>query len=163
MIGLSKAPTSWRSWLGLMGWLSLTFAAAVFGGQFTPGPWYAQLAKPGITPPAWVFGPVWTALYAMMAVAAWLVWKQRGFAGASLALTLFIVQLALNALWSWIFFGLHNPGLALAEIQLLWLAVLATLLAFRRHHKTAGLLLLPYLIWVTFAVVLNFLIRQMNA
>ena len=112
MIGLSKAPTSWRSWLGLMGWLSLTFAAAVFGGQFTPGPWYAQLAKPGITPPAWVFGPVWTALYAMMAVAAWLVWKQRGFAGASLALTLFIVQLALNALWSWIFFGLHNPGLA---------------------------------------------------
>lgn len=151
-----------RSWLGLFFWLALCFGVAAFGSQFTPGFWYQQLAKPGFTPPGWVFGPVWTILYIMMAVAAWQVWRDRGFGGARPALGLFVLQLLLNGLWSFLFFGLKQPGLAFAEIVLLWLAILGTLMKFWRLAPAAGLLLLPYWLWVSFAAVLNFALWRMN-
>ena len=151
-----------RSWAGLIFWVALCFGVAGFSAQYTPGAWYQQLAKPGFTPPDWVFGPVWTILYLMMAVAAWLVWRERGFGGARLALSLFALQLVLNGLWSYIFFGLKQPDLAFGEIVLLWLAISATLLAFRRLVPVAGLLLAPYWLWVSFAAVLNYALWRMN-
>ena len=155
-------PTGGRKVLGLAGWLLLCFAAAAFGSRFMPGEWYAQLQKPAWNPPNWVFGPVWTALYTMMAIAAWLLWRKGGFAAQRLPLGLFLLQLFLNALWSLLFFGLHNPALAFAEIVLLWFAILGTLLTFWKAHRFAGALLLPYLAWVTFAAVLNFTLWQLN-
>lgn len=127
-----------------------------------PGEWYGQLRKPAWNPPGWIFGPVWTALYTMMAVAAWLVWRQGGFPSQRKALGLFLLQLLLNAAWSPLFFGLHNPALAFAEIVLLWFAILGTLITFWKIHRCAGALLLPYLAWVTFAAVLNFTLWQLN-
>ena len=117
-------------WIGLASWLTVTFSAAWVGSWFQPGVWYASLVKPALTPPAWVFGPVWTLLYLMMGIAAWLVWRTQGLTGALGPLGLFLVQLALNALWSYLFFGLKHPGLALLDIVALWLAILATLVAF---------------------------------
>lgn len=146
----------------LAGWLLLTLAAAALGSFFMPGEWYAQLKKPAWNPPNWIFGPVWTVLYALMAVAAWLVWRRGGWRSQRRALGWFLGQLALNALWSPLFFGLKNPGLAFAEILLLWLAILATLWAFWMTHRLAGTLLLPYLAWVSFAAVLNFTLWQLN-
>jgi len=148
--------------LALVGWLCLSFAAAGFGSQFIPGEWYRTLEKPSWTPPGYLFGPVWTFLYACMGVAAWLVWKRFGFAGARLALALFMGQLVLNVMWSWIFFGLHRPGLAFLEIFLLWVMIMATMIAFWRKHTRAGVLLLPYLLWVSFAAVLNYSIWRLN-
>jgi translocator protein len=150
------------SWLGLGFWLAVTFAVAGLGARFLPGVWYAGLVKPALTPPAWVFGPVWTVLYGMMGTAAWLVWRQRGFTGAVVPLGLFLGQLALNALWSYVFFGLHRPGLAVLEIIALWLAILATLIAFWRSSPQAGLLLLPYILWVSFAAYLNCQFWRLN-
>ncbi|NLF72596.1 MAG: tryptophan-rich sensory protein [Candidatus Anammoximicrobium sp.] len=124
--------------------------------------WYRTLAKPAWNPPGSVFGPVWTTLYVLMAIAAWLVWKPAGFRAAARPLTLFGVQLALNVSWSWIFFGLHQPGWAFAEIVMLWLAIVATTSAFFRCSKLAGWLLVPYGAWVSFAVVLNFTIWRLN-
>jgi translocator protein len=152
----------WKLWVGLAGWIVASFAAAVVGGFFTPGEWYAQLNKPAWNPPAWIFGPVWTALYLGMAVAAWLVWKRGGFAGAPVALGLFLAQLLFNGAWSWLFFGLHRPGLALAEILVLWALILATLVAFWTVHRAAGLLFVPYLAWVSFASFLNFTLWRLN-
>ncbi len=103
-----------------------------------PGGWYAALNKPAWNPPAWIFGPVWTALYAMMAVAAWLVWKRGGFAAHRQALTLFLIQLVLNASWTPLFFGLHRPGVAFVEIIFLWLAIAATLAAFCPINRVAA-------------------------
>lgn len=148
--------------LGFTAWLLLCFSAAALGGLFMPGEWYAQLKKPAWNPPSWIFGPVWTALYFMMAVAAWLVWRRGGFPAQRKALGFFLLQLLLNAAWSPLFFGLHNPALAFAEIVLLWLALVATLIAFWQAHRGAGVLLLPYLVWVTFAAVLNFTLWQIN-
>jgi len=118
--------------------------------------WYPTLVKPSFNPPAWVFGPVWTVLYVMMGVAAFLIWK-TGLEtdGVKLALTLFAVQLALNGLWSILFFGMRSPGLALVEIVLLWLAIVGTIWSFWRVEPLAGALLLPYWAWVSFASVLN--------
>lgn len=151
-----------RRVLGLGGWFLLSFAAAAFGSLFMPGEWYAQLRKPAWNPPNWIFGPVWTALYTMMAVAAWLVWGRGGFAAQRAPLGLFLLQLLFNAAWSALFFGLQNPGLAFAEIVLLWLAIVGTLIAFWKAHRFASVLLLPYLAWVTFAAVLNFTLWQLN-
>jgi tryptophan-rich sensory protein len=150
------------SWLALLGWLALCFAAAWFGAQFTPGPWYDQLAKPTWTPPGWLFPPVWTVLYVLMSIAAWLVWKTGGFAVAALPLSLFIGQLGLNAAWSWLFFGLHRIDWALVDIAALWLAILATLVAFWRRRPSAAALLLPYWLWVSFAAALNFALWRLN-
>ncbi len=146
----------------LAGWLLLCFAAASFGGLFVPGEWYATLKKPAWNPPSWVFGPVWSALYTMMAVAAWLVWRQGGFATQRRPLGLFLAQLALNAAWTPLFFGLRNPGLAFAEMVLLWLAIAATIAAFRPVSRTAMCLLTPYLAWVSFAAALNFALWRLN-
>lgn len=126
---------------------------ATSGGVST---WYPTLVKPPFNPPAWIFGPVWTLLYITMGVAAFLVWRQGLAAeGVRLALAVFIIQLALNGLWSILFFGLQAPGWALVEIILLWLAIAATLVLFWRVVPAAGLLLIPYLAWVSFATVLN--------
>jgi tryptophan-rich sensory protein len=151
----------WR-WLVLAGWLWLCFAAAAMGGLFMPGEWYAALRKPSWNPPGWIFGPVWTALYTMMAVAAWLVWRQGGWGQQRKPLLLFLAQLALNALWTPLFFGWQRPGLAFAEIVLLWLAIAATLMAFRPVSRVAAWLLAPYLAWVSFATVLNFTLWRLN-
>jgi tryptophan-rich sensory protein len=125
--------------------------------------WYPTLVKPSFNPPAWVFGPVWTVLYLMMGLAAYLVWK-RGWGDGMVrtALALFALQLVLNGLWSVLFFGLRSPGAALADILLLWVAIVATLVSFWRLTPTAGLLLLPYLAWVTFAAALNGAIWWLN-
>jgi tryptophan-rich sensory protein len=141
----------------------LSFGAASFGAIFGPGAWYASLAKPTWNPPGWVFGPVWTVLYLMMAVAAWVVWRSGRPAAVALPLALYGVQLVLNALWSWIFFGLHRPGLAFAELLCLWLAILGTMLCFHRHSRAACWMLAPYLAWVSFASVLNLAIWRLNA
>lgn len=151
-----------RSALALAGWLALTFAAAALGAVFLPGEWYAALKKPPWNPPNWIFGPVWTALYILMAVAVWLVGRRGGFAGQRKALTLFLGQLLLNALWSPLCFGAKNLGFALMDIVLLWLAITATLHAFWKVHRLASALLLPYLAWVTFAGALNFTLWRLN-
>ena len=144
-----------RAWLGLAGWLALTFVAAFIGIRFQPGAWYAGLERPDWAPPNAVFGPVWTALYVMMGIAAWLVWREHGFRGARAALVAYVGQLALNAAWSWLFFGLHDIRAALACIIVLWFAILATTVLFARRHRIAAWLLVPYLLWVTFATALN--------
>ena len=155
-----------RAVAGLLVALVATFAAAGLGSAFTSrsvSDWYAALARPAWTPPGWVFGPVWTALYVLMAVAAWLVWRQAGdWAGARAALGLYVVQLVLNAAWPGLFFGLRMPGAAFAELVVLWAAILATLVAFRRLSPTAGALMAPYLAWCTFAAALNLAIWRMN-
>ena len=148
--------------LGLCGWVLLCFAAASLGAVFMPGEWYAALRKPTWNPPGWIFGPVWSALYTMMAVAAWLVWQQGGFAAQRRPLTLFLAQLALNAAWTPLFFGLHRPGVAFAEIVLLWLAIAWTLATFWRVHRAAAWMLVPYLTWVSFAALLNFTLWRLN-
>jgi translocator protein len=157
------SPGLGKSILGLCGWLLLCFAAAAPGALFMPGDWYAVLNKPAWNPPGWLFGPVWSALYAMMAVAAWLVWRNGGFAARRGPLGLFLAQLVLNAAWTPLFFGLQRPGVAFAEILLLWLAIAATLAAFRPVSRTAAWLLAPYLAWVTFAAVLNGTLWRLNA
>jgi tryptophan-rich sensory protein len=152
--------------LGLVTWALVTFIAAALGNLATStgvGDWYQGLAKPWWTPPDWVFGPVWTILYVMMAIAAWLVWRRAGFMKDRGVLMLYLVQLALNTLWSILFFVLRRPDLAAAEIMLLWLAIAATMIAFGRRSPVAGLLLLPYLAWVTYAAVLNLQLAQLNA
>lgn len=118
--------------------------------------WYPSLVRPSFAPPSWVFGPVWTALYLMMGLAAWFVWRKAGSSPAGrVALGLFALQLVLNGLWSVLFFGLRAPGPALIEIVVLWAAIAATLRAFWRIDAGAGWLLVPYLAWVTFATALN--------
>jgi len=156
-----------RDLLELLGFVVLSFAAAGIGGLFTApavraGGWYYQIQKPAWTPPSWLFGPVWTALYLMMAVAAWLVWRQGGWAAQGGALGLFLVQLILNAAWSWLFFGLHSPSAGLVGISLLWIAILLTILAFFRVSPVAGWLMVPYLLWVSFAAALNLTIWRLN-
>lgn len=140
-------------------------AAGIIGSVFTAPSiptWYAGLVKPALNPPAWVFAPVWTTLFALMGIAAFLIWKQGlGRKDVKIALGIFIGQLVLNTLWSVIFFGLKNPGAAFAELILLWLAILATMAAFCKISKPAAWLLLPYFFWVSFAGYLNYSIWQL--
>jgi len=156
---MNSSSFKFRSTLVLAGFILVTFCAPLAGMFSPPGEWYASLDKPDWNPPAWIFGPVWTALYLMMAIAAWLVWKRDGW---HRPLWLYFVQLALNAAWTPIFFGAQEPGWAFAEIIALWLAILITLPAFMRVSKTAAYMLLPYLAWVTFAAFLNFTLWRMN-
>lgn len=151
-----------KSLLCLTGWIVLCFSAAATGAVFKPGAWYAALNKPAWNPPAWVFGPVWTTLYVMMAVAAWLVWRQGGFAAQRRPLGWFLTQLALNAAWTPLFFGLHRPDLAFAEILLLAAAIAATIRAFWPVSRAAAWLLAPYLAWAGFAAVLNATLWRLN-
>lgn len=148
--------------LALVGFLLASFAVAALGSATTVNSvreWYPTIAKPEWTPPSWLFGPVWTVLYVMMSVAAWLVWRRVGWGGA---LVWFAVQLALNATWSPVFFGMHKIGLALVNIVLLWLAIVGTTVAFWRVSPVAGWLFVPYLAWVSFAAALNFALWRMN-
>lgn len=150
--------------LGFVTWLAVSFIAAAVGSaaSIQAGPFYAQLVRPEWAPPSDVFGPVWTILYALMGIAAWLVWRVGGFRAARTALTLFLVQLVVNALWSWLFFGWHLGGAAFADIVLLWVLIIATLVAFWRVRPLAGVLLIPYLLWVSFASALNYSVWQLN-
>jgi len=151
-------------WIGLAAWLALTFAAAAVGSMasINAGDFYRQLSRPDWAPPAAWFGPVWTALYLMMGVAAWLVWRAHRWSGARVALTVYVVQLVLNALWSWLFFEWHKGQLALLEVLVLWAAIALNLFLFARAQRLAGLLLVPYLAWVTFAAALTYTLWRMN-
>jgi translocator protein len=147
----------------LAAFLALCFAVAAISGAVTRASvdtWYPTLAKPAFTPPDWVFAPVWTALYATMALAAWLVWRRVGSQGG--AMYLFFAQLALNLLWSILFFGLQLVGLALIDIVVLVVLIALTTVAFWRIDRRAGLLLVPYLLWVVYATALNGAIWRMN-
>ncbi|WP_242110528.1 TspO/MBR family protein [Luteimonas aquatica] len=153
-----------RTLLGLLAWLATAYAAAAVGATASvrAAAFYGQLARPDWAPPAWLFGPVWTVLYTLMGIAAWLVWRVRGFAGARAALVLFLVQLALNAAWSWLFFAWRRGAIAFADIVVLWIMIAATLAGFWRVRPLAGALLLPYLLWVSFAAVLNYAVWRLN-
>ncbi len=159
-----NTPSARRWFPGLPAWLGLCFVAAAIGAAASveAGPFYLQLLRPSWAPPAGVFGPVWTLLYALMGIAAWLVWRAGGFQANRGVLTLFLLQLLANALWSWLFFAWHLGGLALADVLLLWALILATLLGFWRVNWLAGALLVPYLLWVSFATALNFSVWQLN-
>lgn len=150
--------------LGLLGWIAVSFAAAAMGGlgSSDAGAFYQQLQRPEWAPPSWVFAPVWSLLYFIMGVSAWLVWREGGFGEARIPLALFLMQLAANALWTWLFFAWRLGALAFGEILLLWVLVLLTLVSFWRVRPMAGVLLLPYLIWVTFASALTYAIWQGN-
>lgn len=150
--------------LGFFGWLAVTFIAAGIGSaaSIDAGPFYLQLARPEWAPPAWVFGPVWTALYFLMAVSAWLIWREGGFGAQRKELTVFLAQLGLNALWSCLFFGWHLGAWAFVDIIALWIGILATLLFFWRVKPLAGALLIPYFIWVSFAAALNYAVWRLN-
>jgi tryptophan-rich sensory protein len=147
----------------LVVFLALTFGVAFISSRFEPGLWYQHIAKPSWTPPGWIFGPVWSLLYFMMAVAGWLVWRQKGLTAAGLPLGFFVFQLILNGLWSWLFFGRQMIGAALVDLILLWMAILVTTLLFWKVRTSAGVLFIPYLLWVTFAGALNFAIWRLNS
>jgi benzodiazapine receptor len=152
-------------WLSLVFWIALCLGVGAVGGRWTApeiGAWYRTLRKPFFNPPNWIFGPVWTLLYLLMAVAAWLVSQSAPSTLRSAALGLFLAQLALNLAWSWIFFRRHALGGALAEVLLLWLAIGATTLVFARVAPAAGWLLLPYWGWTSFASLLNAAIWRLN-
>jgi len=153
-----------RQILGLIGWLIVCFATSAVGAvaSIQAKSFYSQLAQPAWAPPPSLFGPVWTVLYALMAIAAWLVWRSGGFRINRIALSLFLVQLAPNALWSWLFFAWHHGAFAFADIVLLWILIVATLVSFWRVRPFAGTLLMPYLLWVSFASVLNYSVWQLN-
>jgi len=152
-----------RSPLVLIGFLALSLFVALSGIRFQPGEWYEGLLKPSWTPPSAAFGPAWTILYILMAISAWMVWKSAGMATARGALAVYLFQLVLNASWSMVFFGWHRMGLGFVNIVFLWLAIAATVRLFWRHQQVAAILLVPYLLWVGFAGVLNFTIWRLNA
>lgn len=151
--------------LGLLAWLMIVVIAAAIGAlaSLDASGFYQQLNRPAWAPPAWLFGPVWSLLYFMMAVSAWLVWRQHGFGRARAALLLFVIQLALNALWTPLFFGWKLGGLSFVVIVLLELFIVATITLFWRiGPRLAAFLLLPYLAWVAFAACLNYSVWQLN-
>lgn len=160
MLSLSKQ----KLILGLVGWLVVSFAASAVGAvaSIQAKSFYSQLSQPDWAPPPGVFGPVWTVLYALMGIAAWLVWCSGGFRANRPALMLFLLQLACNALWSWFFFVWHHGALALADIFVLWILIVVTLVCFWRVRPLAGALLIPYLLWVSFASALNYTLWQLN-
>ena len=154
-----------HDWISLALWILGSCAAGAIGALASPRApaFYAQLEKPSWAPPARVFGPVWTALYLLMGIAAWFVWRAQGWSGAArIALTLFLIQLALNALWSWLFFVFHKGALAFAELVVVFLVVVATALLFTRIEPIAGILLVPYLIWLAVAMVLTHTVWRDN-
>ena len=151
--------------VGLAISLMICFAAGGIGGWATTqglDAWYETLDKPTWNPPNWVFAPVWTTLYGSMGIAVWLVWRSGTWKEVKSAVVLFTIQLVLNGMWSVLFFGLQNPGGALIEIVGLWLAIVATTVLFFRRSVIAGGLMIPYLLWVSFASFLNFTIWNLN-
>jgi benzodiazapine receptor len=155
-----------RQAIALLAFVGACLLAGAVGALLNAAPirdWYPTLRKPDWTPPEWVFGPVWTTLYLLMGLAAWLIWRRAGWGVGRIPLGLFAVQLALNAAWSVLFFNLRSPGSAFGEILLLWCAIGALLWSFVRISTLAGLLLVPYWLWVTFAAALNGVIWWTNA
>ena len=148
--------------LQLFGWIFVCSLAGIFGAQFEPGTWYELLEKPNWTPPNIVFPIVWPILYVMMGIAAWMMWKIDEVSISGTEFRWFFVQLILNALWSWVFFGMHLISTGLAEILLLWVAVAFCVMLFWRRNKIAGALLIPYWLWISYASALNFAIWQLN-
>ena len=154
-----------KSILPLLISILITLSAGFIGSFFTTSSittWYAFINKPFFSPPNWLFAPVWTLLYILMGISAFLIWKKRDNLKTKQAFIFYGIQLILNALWSIIFFGMHNPGLALLEIIILWLFILITLIKFYKINKIAGLLFIPYLLWVSFASILNYAIWMLN-
>jgi tryptophan-rich sensory protein len=157
--------TKYQDVLGLVVFLVLCLVVSGIGAAITAtsvGTWYQALEKPPFNPPDWIFAPVWTTLYGLMAIAGWRVWRGPRFELTRQALTVFAVQLALNLAWSFIFFGLQQIGLALIEIVILLLAIIANTILFWRIDRWAGVLFVPYLLWVTFATVLNASLWMLN-
>lgn len=152
---------SYLKWSGLVAWVALSLAAGYVGSLFSPGEWYQSLEKPDLTPPDIVFPIVWNLLYILMGVAAWCIWKSQSVF-RSMAILLFIIQLLLNVLWSYLFFGMQSPALALLEIAVLWIVLVTTLFVFYKIDKSAGFLLIPYIAWVSFAIYLNYSIFVLN-
>ncbi len=155
-----------NSFLKLLAFVVVSELAGIIGSVFTVSSvtsWYATLAKPALNPPGWIFGPVWTTLYALMGIAAYLIYK-RGwkYSGVKTALSVFGLQLVLNTLWSIVFFGLQSPGWALVNIGAMWLAIVWTMFLFSKISKPAVWLLVPYILWVSFASYLNFMIWILN-
>lgn len=150
--------------IGLVGWLVLTFAAAAVGAaaSIQAAAFYAQLSRPAWAPSGWLFGPVWSLLYLLMAIAAWLVWRRGSVRATADALALFVAQLAANALWTWLFFSWHRGAWAFAEVLLLWVLIALCIRSFWRHSRLAATLLLPYLAWVSFATALTWSTWQLN-
>jgi len=148
-------------WISLLVFIFLVAAVVLFGSSFQPGAWYGSINKPAWTPPNWVFGPVWTVLYIMIAVAGWYAWQNSPRSIHPVNIT-WAIQLLLNAAWSWLFFGLQRPGLALVDIALLLIAILAFIMIAWRVSLTASLLFMPYALWVGFATVLNLAIYLLN-
>lgn len=153
-----------RQLLGLAGWLALTFATAAIGAvaSANAGVFYAHLLRPAWAPPAWLFAPVWSTLYALMGISAWLVWRERGFRDARAPLLIFIAQLVVNAFWSWLFFVLHRGALAFADAVMLCALIAVTSVSFYRISTLAAVLLLPYLAWVAFASALTWTVWHLN-
>lgn len=153
-----------RNLLALAGWLLVSFVASGIGSiaSVNARSFYQELEQPTWAPPGSAFGPVWTTLFALMGIAAWLVWREQGWRHARGALSLFILQLGVNALWSWLFFAWRLGSGAIADVLLLWLLIVATIVAFWRVKPLAGALLVPYLIWVTYASALTIWIVQHN-
>ena len=151
-----------ESYLSLLVFIGVCILTAASGGIFRPGRWYESLAKPSWRPPNWLFGPVWAVLYGMIAVSGWLVWTEAPPGTVTVPMVIYGVQLVLNFLWSAIFFGLRRLGLALLEMAFLWLAIVATIVAFYPLHAGAAYMLLPYLAWVSFAFILNWAMWRLN-
>jgi benzodiazapine receptor len=160
----TQEATAEKSLIGLLGWLALAFAAAAVGAiaSVDAASFYAQLARPAWAPPASVFGPVWTVLYALMGVSAWLVWRERGAQLRLPALCVFVAQLVVNALWSWLFFYWKSGALAFGEVLILLALIIATVALFWRVRRLAAALLLPYLGWVAFASALTWSVWRAN-
>jgi tryptophan-rich sensory protein len=151
-----------RNISGLVAWVLLSLGAGLVGSQFLPGEWYAGLVKPSWNPPSWVFAPVWTTLYVLMGVAAWMVWHRRRKHAVARPLTLFVIQLAFNALWSYLFFGLHLMTVAAVEMVILLILIVMCTVQFWRVRPAAGMLLVPYILWVSFATVLTVTLVRLN-
>ncbi len=151
-----------RRWLTLVLFVVISLSAGMIGSQFPPDAWYRGLEKPSWNPPDYLFAPVWTLLYILMGVAAWLVWAHGEKGKRLLPLSVFAVQLGVNALWSWLFFGMRRPDLAFIDIVAMWVLICATIILFWKVKRSAGLLLIPYLAWVSFATALNFQLWQLN-
>jgi translocator protein len=145
--------------MALVAFILVTAAAAALGAQFMPGEWYVGLSKPAWTPPGWVFAPVWTTLYIMIAVAGWLIWR-TGWRSAAMAI--WAISLVFNAAWSWLFFGRHAISVALVDIALMWLSIAAFIIVAWPRDRTASLLFMPYLAWVSLAAALNLSIYLLN-
>lgn len=160
----SHRPSAGAQAAALIAALGVTYAAAAVGAlaSVQARAFYAELVRPAWAPPGWLFGPVWSALYTLMAIALWLLWRSGGLAAARIPIGLFAAQLLVNALWSWLFFAWRVGAAAFADVVLLWALIVATMMAFRRFSGVATALLVPYLAWVTFAAALTWTLWRSN-